>query len=384
MGRITLTCPNGHQRELDDGFAGARAVCDQCGHVWTVPSPSSLSNSLVRTADHAPPQLDGDDTIPCPACAEMIKAAAKVCRFCGASLATSRGRRKTPDQIRFLQSVTVHAHHHSPTQPPKNPGVAAVLAFFYDGLGHIYCGQIGLAFLLIGLAVLWIVAIYGAPILVLARRGAPEDAGLVFVVVCVIGAVQHIWQIADAYAAAERANRGVTTTSTLRFLTYGAAGVLVLLLLVLAAGPRESPAERLVERSNERGDDRNERRGGYRQPITPFELPRGAPAQPTPRLSRPAPSPAPKPAGPIGTARLVTKPPSDLSSSHLLWYRSDKGPDPAHQGLRARPVKHGQRVVLLDRMGREGNPDELFQVRTAAGEEGWIERMRLEKIVLEE
>jgi len=75
-----------------------------------------------------------------------------------------------------------HSQQQAPPPPPtfyKNPGLAAVLSFFYMGLGQIYNGQIGkgiafivaytvswiLIFVLIGLLttpILWIYGMYDA------------------------------------------------------------------------------------------------------------------------------------------------------------------------------------------------------------------------------
>jgi TM2 domain-containing membrane protein YozV len=72
-------------------------------------------------------------------------------------------------------------------EPLKNPGVAAVLSFFFTGLGQIYNGQIakGLAFMVCGfiscLMMLLLIGFITTPIL-------------------------WIWGIVDAYKTAERIN----------------------------------------------------------------------------------------------------------------------------------------------------------------------------------
>jgi hypothetical protein len=87
------------------------------------------------------------------------------------------------------------------------------------------------------------------------------------------------------------------------------------------------------------------------------------------------PSPPPAIEATIGRARLARTNTADGSTSLLLWANAD------HSGpieTRFRRVRCGQSVVLLERRGRAGYPDELFRIRTEAGEEGWIERLRLE------
>jgi TM2 domain-containing membrane protein YozV len=81
-------------------------------------------------------------------------------------------------------------------QPLKNPGVAAVLSFFFVGLGQIYNGQIAKG---IGMIILGVICI----LLMLA----------------VIGFIAYpilwLWGIYDAYHTAESINQTTTTiTST--------------------------------------------------------------------------------------------------------------------------------------------------------------------------
>jgi len=76
-------------------------------------------------------------------------------------------------------------------EPAKNPGVAAVLSFFFTGLGQIYNGQIGkgIAFIVVGvvnlLLMLVIIGFITAPIF-------------------------WIFNIYDAYKSAEKFNNART------------------------------------------------------------------------------------------------------------------------------------------------------------------------------
>ena len=90
----------------------------------------------------------------CPDCAELVRVRAKLCRHCGYEFVHKRGlgpRRKPARTV-------IHVHQTAePAQPQKSPGIAAVLSFFYYGLGQIYCGRVirGLLFILTSVFVVW-------------------------------------------------------------------------------------------------------------------------------------------------------------------------------------------------------------------------------------
>ena len=72
--------------------------------------------------------------------------------------------------------------------PPKNPGVAAVLSFFFAGLGQIYNGQIGKG---LGIMFAYFISIL-----------------LMFVIIGFITTpILWIWGMIDAYQTAERINQ---------------------------------------------------------------------------------------------------------------------------------------------------------------------------------
>ena len=84
--------------------------------------------------------LAAPDLVACPYCAEPIRLAAKICKHCGSTVrARSRGEEYV-SRHRPMQRSSVSARGgHS-----QSPGVAALLAFFVPGAGHLYAGRIGI------------------------------------------------------------------------------------------------------------------------------------------------------------------------------------------------------------------------------------------------
>ncbi|MFH1687496.1 MAG: hypothetical protein ABIE70_08250 [bacterium] len=85
-------------------------------------------------------------------------------------------------------------HYQPPPPAYKNPGLAAVLSFFYMGLGQVYNGQIGkgVAFI-VAYTVSWI---------------------LIFVVIGLLTTpVLWIWGMVDAYRSAEKLNRDLAMSA---------------------------------------------------------------------------------------------------------------------------------------------------------------------------
>lgn len=99
----------------------------------------------------------------CVNCGTKISAAAETCPSCGIG--------------QFSRSGT------------KNPGLAAILSFFFSGLGQIYNGQIGKGILFIAIQAVNV-------LLMLVLLGF-----LTYFIV-------WVWGIVDAYKTAERINRG--------------------------------------------------------------------------------------------------------------------------------------------------------------------------------
>ena len=71
--------------------------------------------------------------------------------------------------------------------PPKNPALAAILSFLFNGLGQIYNGEVGKGLLIIGIQIV--------------------NALLMMILIGFITApIVFIWSIYDAYKTAERIN----------------------------------------------------------------------------------------------------------------------------------------------------------------------------------
>ena len=92
-------------------------------------------------------------------------------------------------------------HYQPPPPPPptfyKNPGLAAVLSFFYMGLGQIYNGQISKG--------IFFVIIYSVSILLIS-----------IVIGLITTPVLFIFGIWDAYKSAEKINRDIAMRSAPR------------------------------------------------------------------------------------------------------------------------------------------------------------------------
>ncbi|MCI0453925.1 MAG: hypothetical protein L0Y68_02880 [Candidatus Dadabacteria bacterium] len=75
---------------------------------------------------------------------------------------------------------------------PKNPGIAAVLSFFFTGLGQIYNGQIGKGILFIIFQIISILLMF---------------SGIGFITFPII----WIWGMVDAYKTAEKINASIAS-----------------------------------------------------------------------------------------------------------------------------------------------------------------------------
>lgn len=85
------------------------------------------------------------DQIECPACAELVKARAKVCKHCGNDLTKPyKGPakpRKSGKGGKARRTMVVHS--------TKSGGTAAVLSALVPGLGHLYAGHIAFGLMIL-------------------------------------------------------------------------------------------------------------------------------------------------------------------------------------------------------------------------------------------
>jgi TM2 domain-containing membrane protein YozV len=123
----------------------------------------------------------------CAGCGREMTTTEQFCQGCGRAAATSAGLAPTP-------GVAVAPAMQVQPQPqvimvknPKNPGVAAVLSFFWAGLGQIYNGEIGKG--------------------VIFLIGYLVSLMLIFVVIGFITTpILWIYGMVDAYKTAEKLN----------------------------------------------------------------------------------------------------------------------------------------------------------------------------------
>lgn len=161
---------------------GAR-FCSACGKQLTIDSQNPASSSSGVHALSCYVHTSQPTVGVCVSCGQAICGECRVpiqdknyCKRCSAELASRP----------MAQRGSVYGQQ-------KSSGIAAVLSFFWPGLGQIYNGQIGKGILLILLQIVNLV--------------------LMFVLIGFItGLLVWVYSMYDAYNTAERINRGEIVT----------------------------------------------------------------------------------------------------------------------------------------------------------------------------
>jgi TM2 domain-containing membrane protein YozV len=119
----------------------------------------------------------------CATCGSQVDGAQGFCSKCGNRIGSSQAITTTPGfapAVAPVQQVVL-------VKAQKNPGVAAVLSFFWSGLGQIYNGEIGKGVLLL---IVYIVSWW-----------------MMFIIIgFVTTPILWIYGMIDAYRTAERIN----------------------------------------------------------------------------------------------------------------------------------------------------------------------------------
>ena len=134
----------------------------------------------------------------CPKCGKDSAPGARFCESCGTALGSQQAD-QTPPAYNSQPYQQPYGQPMYAPLPLKNSGIAAVLAFLWAGLGHIYLGQIGTGILyMIAYIVLWVIGIIS------------------FIIFPFIGLllpfVFWIWQLYDAYKKANEYNAAIQQT----------------------------------------------------------------------------------------------------------------------------------------------------------------------------
>jgi TM2 domain-containing membrane protein YozV len=135
----------------------------------------------------------------CYKCGEKIFEEAEICPKCGVRQKHPPGYEPKAGQQPATQGAQPGTPNPAPgtqnTQPQtyeekKSPGLAAILSFFWCGLGHIYCGDLAFGIML---ACLYPIVAFVCSI----------------TLICIpLIVLMWFWGIYDAYSLAQRINRG--------------------------------------------------------------------------------------------------------------------------------------------------------------------------------
>lgn len=156
----------------------------------------------------------------CTKCGANLPAQGQSCRHCGASAYSAVVTSPIPSRPAVRRVSPTVASSPTPRTvvvvSQKNSGLAAVLSFFWCGLGQIYLGQIlrGVAMMILFPALIWIGGanfVFG--VVIAAGSSKPDAAATggvaaLFGLSCLIAGLA-IWafSMVSAYRTAERLNR---------------------------------------------------------------------------------------------------------------------------------------------------------------------------------
>ena len=193
---VLVICPD-CGKEQDN----ANRFCKNCGadlsDVEAIPENEEIINDADESvevsqeiiADPIEEKAEDSALNKCPNCGTELKYDGKFCPNCGANLESISSAPQTKAEAMVTRNQTV-------ATTKKNPFVAAILSIIFPGIGQFYIGQnkkggyfIAIAAVSIVLMVLFI--------------------GFIFYVLF------WLWSIFDAYASAEKLNKGEFVEDTL-------------------------------------------------------------------------------------------------------------------------------------------------------------------------
>jgi|GEM_PF-326668 len=93
--KIKFNCPTcGAKYQADSESVGKKGKCKRCGSSMEVPAVTQDNHHMVDSPKPSGEPKQNNETKPCPACGETIKASALKCRFCGEDLRVFQAKRE--------------------------------------------------------------------------------------------------------------------------------------------------------------------------------------------------------------------------------------------------------------------------------------------------